>query len=65
MRLATLAWILSLALPAWAGKVPPKQQCLDRSERDYQMCQNRATTKGARKACKVNKKSVKKQCNAR
>jgi hypothetical protein len=68
MRIATLGLILSLclALPAGAAdKKPPKQQCTDRTDSTYQFCQSRATTKGARKACKVNKKVAKKQCSGR
>ena len=66
MRLATIGLILCLALPAWAtGKKPPRQQCTDRSETDYQFCQTRAATKDARKACKVNKKNAKRQCSVK
>jgi hypothetical protein len=66
MRIAAVGLILGLALPAWAAdKTPPKEQCTDRCATNYEFCQNRATTKDARKACKVNKKACKKQCSPR
>jgi hypothetical protein len=64
MRFAVVVLILGVALPAWAvDKKSPKGQCSDRCQSTYQFCLNRATTKDARKACKVNKKPCKKQCS--
>jgi len=66
MRMVTLGMILGLAIPAWAGdKRPPKQVCGDRCSSTYEFCQARASTKDARKSCKINRKNCQKQCSVK
>jgi len=60
MRFAIAALIVAVSVPAFA--VDKKGQCRNRCDSNYQYCSNRATTKQAKKSCKVERKNCKGQC---
>jgi len=60
MRFAIAAIIFAVSMPAFAAD--KKAQCKNRCESSYQYCVNRATTKQAKKSCKVDRKNCKGQC---
>jgi hypothetical protein len=53
--------ILGVGLPA-AEAAGDKGACKSRCDTNYQFCVNRATTKQARKSCKVDRKTCKATC---
>jgi len=61
MRLTIAALILTVAIPE-AQAAGDKGQCKSRCDSSYQFCLNRATTKNAKKSCKVDRKNCKKTC---
>jgi len=61
MRLFIATLILAVAGPA-AQATSHKGQCKNRCDSNYQFCMNRATTKQARKSCKVDRKNCKGSC---
>ena len=61
MRLIIAAVMLSVSVPG-AEAAPKKGDCKDRCDSIYQFCVNRATTKQAKKSCKVDRKSCKHVC---
>jgi hypothetical protein len=60
MRFAIAALILAVSMPAFAAS--RKAQCKNRCDSSYQFCVNRATTKQAKKSCKVDRKNCKGSC---
>jgi hypothetical protein len=60
MRFAIAVLILAVSMPAFAAS--KKAQCKNRCDSSYQFCVNRATTKQAKKSCKVDRKNCKGQC---
>jgi hypothetical protein len=60
MRFTIAALILAVSMPAFAAD--KKGQCKNRCDSSYQFCVNRATTKQAKKSCKVDRKNCKGQC---
>jgi len=60
MRFSIAALILAVSMPAFAAS--RKAQCKNRCDSSYQFCVNRATTKQAKKSCKVDRKNCKGQC---
>ena len=61
MRLLIAALIVFVALPE-ANAAGDKGQCKNRCDSNYQFCQNRATTKAARKSCAADRKLCKSTC---
>ena len=61
MRLMLAAVILFAAVPQ-ADAAGNKGQCKTRCDSTYQFCLNRATTKAAKKSCKIDHKSCKTGC---
>jgi|GraSoiStandDraft_41_1057321.scaffolds.fasta_scaffold03615_4 hypothetical protein len=62
MRFVIAGLILSVALPAAEAGSRNAGQCKARCDSNYQFCQNRSTTKQARKSCRADRKICKKTC---
>jgi hypothetical protein len=61
MRFAIAGLLLAMTLPA-ANARNYKKECKDHCVSQYKFCLNRSTTKGARKACKAERKVCKSHC---
>ena len=61
MRLIIAVLVLSVCPPLMKA-ASKKGECKNRCDSSYQFCLNRSTTKQAKKACKLDRKTCKRTC---